>query len=100
MTTTSKVTADVEARVAALNGLLSAHAGGLDFESFDKGVASVVYTGMCQGCVLRPLTTTVTVRPALLSIPGVNDVHVRGSDMSDEARTRISNAIRGGGADR
>ena len=49
----------------------------------------VAYTGMCTGCPLRPLTTSATVRPALLELDGVEAVEVEGSRISAEAEARL-----------
>jgi hypothetical protein len=45
---------------------------------------------MCVGCELRPITTEGSVRPALLSVEGVNEVHVTGMRISVEAAARIA----------
>jgi Fe-S cluster biogenesis protein NfuA len=86
----------VEERVAVLDRLLHAHAGGLELRGVaSNGVVSVRYTGMCTGCPLRPLTTAATVRPALLDLPEVRDVVVSGGRTSDEADRRIAAALGG-----
>jgi Fe-S cluster biogenesis protein NfuA len=84
---------NVEERVATLDRLLAAHAGGLQLGEVRGGEVWVSYTGMCTGCPLRPLTTTATVRPALLALDGVTAVHVAGGRISEEAEARLAAAL-------
>lgn len=84
----------VEERVALIDRLLHAHAGGLELRRVTSdGVVSVRYTGMCTGCRLRPLTTAATVRPALLDLAEVREVEVAGGRTSAEAENRIAAAL-------
>lgn len=84
----------VRTRIAGLDRLLRAHAGGIELRDVSSdGVVSVRYTGMCTGCPLRPLTTAATVRPALLALAEVRGVEVSGGRLSDEARDRIAAAL-------
>jgi len=83
----------VAVRVGELGVVLGAHAGGIDLVEVANGVARVRYTGMCTGCMLRPLTTASTVRPALLELDGVESVEVEGSRISAEAEARIAAAF-------
>jgi len=87
------VSAGVAARVAEIDRLLAAHAGGLELRAVHDGEVHVAYTGMCTGCPLRPLTTSATVRPALTALPEVTSVHVAGGRVSEEAERRIAAAL-------
>jgi Fe-S cluster biogenesis protein NfuA len=87
------VSADIARRVAAIDRLLAAHAGGLELQEVRGGEVYVAYSGMCTGCPLRPLTTTATVRPALLALPEVAAVHVAGGRVSAEAEQRLTAAL-------
>ena len=81
------------ARLNELRPALEAHAGGIELLDLDAGIVRLRYTGMCTGCPLRPLTTASTVRPALLSLPGVTDVQIEGSRISAEAEARLAAAL-------
>ena len=87
------MSAQLESRIATLDRLLAAHAGGLQLREVHGGEVHVAYTGMCTGCPLRPLTTTATVRPALLALPEVTAVHVAGGRISEEAEQRLAAAL-------
>jgi Fe-S cluster biogenesis protein NfuA len=87
------MSAQIAARVATIDRMLAAHAGGLELQEVRGGEVRVAYTGMCTGCPLRPLTTTATVRPALLALPDVTSVHVAGGRISTEAEQRLAAAL-------
>ena len=80
-------------RIALINGMLAAHAGGIELLGFADGVARIAYTGMCTGCPIKPLTTAATVRPALLDLPDVETVEVAGGRISEQAAARVAAAL-------
>jgi Fe-S cluster biogenesis protein NfuA len=89
-TETSEVKARVEQRLDDLRRLLRTHAGSVDLlELSPDGVVRIRLTGLCQACPLKPVTTAGTLRPALLSIEGVEAVEVEGAHLSDEAEARL-----------
>lgn len=84
----------VDATVRELDSALRAHAGGLELvECTPEGSVTLKFTGMCAGCLLRPLTTSATVRPTLLAVDGVTEVTVEGSRVSDFAERRLARAF-------
>jgi Fe-S cluster biogenesis protein NfuA len=84
----------VEDEVDVLNGVLQSHAGGMELVDLsDDGVVQIRFTGMCLACPLQPLTVASTVRPALLSVPGVKRAEVFGARLSQEAEERIAAAL-------
>lgn len=81
----------VRERVAQLDRLIKAHAGGLVLEGVARdGTVRVRFTGMCAGCENRPVTVIGAVRPALLAIEGVARVEIVGARISEEAEQRIA----------
>jgi Fe-S cluster biogenesis protein NfuA len=77
---------------------MSVHAGGVALESIDDdGTISVRFTGMCAGCQYRPVTMIATIEPALMAVPGVTAVDVRGARVSKEAAVRLRNALQADG---
>jgi Fe-S cluster biogenesis protein NfuA len=89
------MTAAVLERLEELRPALDAHAGGVELVEVDRGVVRLRFTGMCTGCPLRPLTTASTIRPALLSLEGVEAVEIEGSRISAEAEARLAAAFAG-----
>ena len=84
----------LEREIAELQRLLDVHAGGVELvELTADGTARLRFTGMCTGCVARPLTTATTVRPFLLAVDGVNAVEIEGSRISQEAEERIADLL-------
>jgi Fe-S cluster biogenesis protein NfuA len=76
--------------VEMLSDFLGQHAGGLTLESIDPdGHVTVRYTGMCTGCLYRPVTMGATIRPFLLEVEGVTSVDAVGSRMNDKATARM-----------
>ena len=87
----------VELRLAELAPLLRTHAGGLDLVDVSAdGEVSLRFTGMCAGCPFRPLTAVSTIRPALLSVPGVRSLSIPGTRISEEAEERLLRALGNG----
>jgi Fe-S cluster biogenesis protein NfuA len=77
-----------------LQQMLAAHAGGIELvELTADGRARLRYTGMCTGCLYRPLTTAATVRPFLLTADDVSAVEIEGSRISEEAEARLAGAM-------
>lgn len=84
----------VEHRVAQLDRLIKAHAGGLVLEHVsEQGVVRVRFTGMCAGCENRAVTMIGSVRPALMDVDGVQRVDVVGVRISEEAEERIAHDL-------
>jgi Fe-S cluster biogenesis protein NfuA len=77
-----------------LQHVLAAHAGGVELvELTSDGTARLRYTGMCTGCMYRPLTTAATVRPFVLAADDVSAVEIEGSRISEEAEARLAEAL-------
>jgi Fe-S cluster biogenesis protein NfuA len=84
----------LEKRIAEINTLMRAHAGGIELlDVGDDGTVSLRFAGMCTGCELRPLTMAATIRPGLLDIEGVRCVSVTGARISAEAEQRLSETL-------
>ena len=82
--------AALAARVDQVATVMGAHAGAIELlEVSDAGAVRVRFTGMCTGCMFRPLTMKGTVEPALLEVPGVTAVEAAGTRISAEAAARM-----------
>jgi Fe-S cluster biogenesis protein NfuA len=82
--------AAVRERVEMLSDFLAQHAGGLTLESIDdEGKVTVRYSGMCTGCLYRPVTMGATIRPFLMEIEGVTGVEAVGSRLNDRAHAKL-----------
>lgn len=82
--------AALEQRIDDVCRLMSAHAGAIELvEVSARGAVRVRFTGMCTGCMFRPLTMRGTVAPALSAIAGVTAVHADGARISEEAAERL-----------
>jgi Fe-S cluster biogenesis protein NfuA len=78
------------ARIDQVSAAIGAHAGAIELlELSETGSVRVRFTGMCTGCLFRPLTMMGTVEPALLEVPGVTAVEAAGTRISAEATTRM-----------
>jgi Fe-S cluster biogenesis protein NfuA len=81
----------VQRRVGEVSRLLGAHAGGIELERLDEqGRVGVRFTGMCTGCLFRPVTLATTIRPALLEVDGVTSVEAAGVRVSEHAARRLA----------
>jgi Fe-S cluster biogenesis protein NfuA len=81
---------EIREHVEMLSEFLGQHAGGLTLEDVDEdGHVTVRYTGMCTGCLYRPVTMGATIRPFLLEVEGVTSVDAVGSRMNDKAQARL-----------
>jgi Fe-S cluster biogenesis protein NfuA len=88
--------AALQARLADVNALLRAHAGGVELLNIGSdGVVAVRFAGKCTGCELKPLTLAGTVRPGLLAVDGVTEVVAEGARISEEAAQRVAAALGG-----
>jgi len=77
-----------------LQNVLAVHAGGIELvEVTSDGTVRLRYTGMCTGCLARPLTTATIVRPFLLALEGINAVEIEGSRISEEAEERLASLL-------
>ncbi len=80
----------LEHRVELVSRFLRGHAGGIELDhAGDDGEVRVTFTGMCTGCLFRPVTMATTIRPALLQIEGVKRVEATGARVSAEAEQRM-----------
>jgi Fe-S cluster biogenesis protein NfuA len=80
----------LRARIDQVSAAIGAHAGAIELlEVSAAGVVRVRFTGMCTGCLFRPLTMMGTVEPALLEVPGVTAVEAAGTRISAEAAARM-----------
>jgi Fe-S cluster biogenesis protein NfuA len=78
------------ARIDQVSAAIGAHAGAIELlEVNEAGTVRVRFTGMCTGCLFRPLTMMGTVEPALLGVSGVTAVEAAGTRISTEAATRM-----------
>jgi Fe-S cluster biogenesis protein NfuA len=81
----------VDERIAEVNNLMAAHAGGIELVDGEADGALIVrFTGMCTGCFNKPVTMATTIRPALMHVPGVTSVMAEGGRISDEAEERLA----------
>jgi Fe-S cluster biogenesis protein NfuA len=86
--------AQLEARIAEINALMRAHAGGIELLGVSEaGGVSLRFAGKCTGCELRPVTMAATVRPGLLAIEGVTCVTAAGARISEEAELRVAQTL-------
>ena len=84
----------IEDRVEALSAALASHAGGLELQSASEdGTVTVRFTGMCTGCPLRPVSFNGLVKPLLMAVAGVREVHAEGGRISAEAEERLSSYL-------
>ena len=82
--------AALELRIAEVCRVMSAHAGAIQLLDVSAlGAVRVRFTGMCTGCLFRPLTMRGTIEPALSAIAGVTAVHADGARISEEAAERL-----------
>jgi Fe-S cluster biogenesis protein NfuA len=82
--------AALERRIDEVCRLMSAHAGAIQLIDVSAlGAVRVRFTGMCTGCMFRPLTMRGTIEPALSAIAGVTAVHADGARISEEAAERL-----------
>jgi Fe-S cluster biogenesis protein NfuA len=82
--------ARIAEHVEMLSEFLGQHAGGLTLEDIDPdGHVTVRYTGMCTGCLYRPVTMGATIRPFLLEVEGVTSVDAVGSRMNAKANAKL-----------
>jgi Fe-S cluster biogenesis protein NfuA len=81
----------VQRRVSEVSRLLAAHAGGIELERLDEqGRVGIRFSGMCTGCLFRPVTLATTIRPALLEVDGVTSVEAAGVRVSEHATRRLA----------
>jgi Fe-S cluster biogenesis protein NfuA len=86
----SAARAAVERRAADVSRLLRTHAGGIEVVDVSgDGVVRLRFTGMCTGCMYRPVTMAATIRPALLALDGVSAVEAEGCRVSEAAEQRL-----------
>jgi Fe-S cluster biogenesis protein NfuA len=80
----------LDARIGQVSAAIGAHAGAIELlDVSEAGAVRVRFTGMCTGCLFRPLTMMGTVEPALLEVPGVTAVEAAGTRVSAEAAARM-----------
>jgi Fe-S cluster biogenesis protein NfuA len=77
-------------RIEQVCRVMGAHAGAIELlDVSPAGGVRVRFTGMCTGCLFRPLTMMGTIEPALLQVPGVTSVEAAGARISAEAAERM-----------
>jgi Fe-S cluster biogenesis protein NfuA len=82
--------AAVERRVEEISRVMAVHAGAIELlDVAQDGAVRVRFTGMCQGCPMRPLTMLGTIEPALMAVPGITTVSADGARVSTEAAERM-----------
>ncbi|GAB4674029.1 NifU family protein [Mycobacterium avium] len=83
----------VERTICELNRALRSHGGGVEqVGDVQDGVLRLRMTGLCAGCLYRPLTTIGTLKPFIAERLGI-DVEVAGARISDEAQRRVLAAL-------
>ncbi|WP_145010696.1 NifU family protein [Mycobacterium marseillense] len=83
----------VEHTLNELNQALRSHGGGVEqVGDVEDGVLRLRMTGMCAGCLYRPLTTISTLRPFIAEELGL-EVEVTGARVSVEAEQRMLKAL-------
>jgi Fe-S cluster biogenesis protein NfuA len=86
--------AALEQCIRQVCAVMRSHAGAIELVGVDAaGIVELRFTGMCQGCPFRPLTMHATIVPALLSVPGVNEVWAAGARVSEFAQERLRAAL-------
>ena len=76
----------VAGRLELVERVLASHAGGVQLvEVSGDGLVRLRFTGMCAGCMLKPLTMAAVVAPALSDIAGVTGVDAAGTRVSGQA---------------
>jgi Fe-S cluster biogenesis protein NfuA len=74
-----------------VNRRLAAHAGGVRLEGVSNaGVLRLRFTGMCAGCLIKPLTMSTVVEPALERVEGVTGIEMPGARVSPAAAARLA----------
>ena len=80
----------VAGRLELVERVLALHAGGVQLvEVSGDGLVRLRFTGMCAGCMLKPLTMAAVVAPALSDIAGVTGVDAAGTRVSGQAHARV-----------
>lgn len=83
----------VERTLDELNRALRTHGGGVEqVDGIEDGVLHLRMTGLCAGCLYRPLTTIATLRPYVEERLGL-EVEVEGARISEEAEERVLAAL-------
>jgi Fe-S cluster biogenesis protein NfuA len=81
---------EVDLRLDLVRRKLRGHAGGVELQSVSAdGVVHLRFTGMCAGCVLKPLTMAAIVKPAFSDLQGVADVVASGARVSAASAERL-----------
>ena len=81
----------LEVALEAVNRRLAGHAGGIRLDRVtDDGELRMRFTGMCAGCLNKPLTMATVVAPALERVEGVTQVHAPGARVSPAAARRLA----------
>lgn len=94
MTSSAPEQSSVDAAVADLNVALRTHGGGVEqVGSATDRVLRLRMTGLCTGCLYKPLTTAATIRPFIQERLGL-DVVIDGARISAEAEARVAEAMR------
>jgi len=82
--------AALEGAIARVNRTLATHAGAVELDSVSaEGSVRMRFTGMCAGCLLRPVTLERIVAPELRRVAGVTTVAAPGARVSPQALERL-----------
>lgn len=85
----------VDATVSELDRALRTHGGGVELEGHAAdGALRLRMTGLCGGCLYKPMTVAGTIRPFVEDRLGVG-VEVVGARISAEAEERLTRALAG-----
>lgn len=93
MITAARGTAQVQGAVAELNLALRTHGGAVECTGVHGDTVRLRMTGLCAGCLFKPVTTEATIRPFIAERLGM-DVEVEGARVSVEAQQRLARAFR------
>jgi Fe-S cluster biogenesis protein NfuA len=88
--------AEVEEAVAELDRAMRSHGGGIEYlGTSPDGALRLKMTGLCQGCLFRPVTVAGTIAPFIEERLGC-EVEVQGARISEEAEARLAEHLEHG----
>jgi len=80
---------ELDKALGRVDQMLRSHGGGIELVRHESNRAVIRFTGMCRGCLFRPITMEATVRPVLSQVPGIEAVDAEGVRVSVEATQRL-----------
>ena len=84
---------ELDNALGRVDQMLRAHGGGVELVRHEGNCAVVRFTGMCRGCLFRPITMEATVRTVLSQVPGIDTVTAEGVRISAEATQRLRSQL-------